>query len=159
MYPARVCCNSHAPFCTRLLLSLGTPSPGDTYTQYFIHRNSCHLTKNGGSFCTQGGPDNSADCCIGVPPGGDDGSTCSAFWLDGGTGDSPPGWKEEIDGDRGCMNPNYMSYNDGSGPKEIFLPSGTFQHALDAYDHKNFSALIVYRKFAEVMGNVTGIVS
>lgn len=157
MHPAGVCCSSHAPFCVNLMLGLGASSPGTDYTQYFVHQDGCHLSKNGGSYCTQGGPDNTDGCCIDKSPGGDNDNTCSAFWLDGDTGASPHGWKEDTDGDGGCMDPNYMSYNDGSGAKKIFLPNGTFQHALEAYNRKDFSALAAYKTLVEIMGNDTGV--
>lgn len=158
MQPAGVCCSSYAPFCGNLMLGLGASSPETEYTQYFVHQANCHLSKNGGSYCTQGGPDNTAECCIDMPPGGGDANTCSAFWLDGNTGALPHGWMENTDGDGGCMDPNYMSYNDGSGAKKIFLPNGTFQHALKAYKRKDFSALAGYKALVEIMGNDTGVV-
>ncbi|KUI63037.1 hypothetical protein VP1G_10153 [Cytospora mali] len=158
MHPANICCNSHAPFCVNLMLGLGASSAGNDYTQYFVHQDNCHLSKNGGSYCTQGGPNNAASCCIDMPHGGGDGATCSGFWLHGDTGASPHGWKEGTHANGGCMDPNYMSYNDGFGVKKIFLPNGTFQHALDAYNRNDFSVLAGYKALVEVMGNDTDIV-
>lgn len=63
----------------------------------------------------------------------------------------------DMDGDGGCMDPNYLSYNDGSETKKIFLPNGTLQLALEAYNRKDFSALAVYKSLAEVMGNDTEV--
>lgn len=54
------------------------------------------------------------------------------------------------------MDPSYMSYNDGSGVKKIFLPNGTLQHTLGAYNRKDFSALAGYKTLVEAMGNETG---
>lgn len=159
MHPASVCCNSYAPFCVNLMLGVGVVPKPFIYTQYFIHQDNCQLNKNGGSYCTQGGVDNTADCCSDIPPGGGDGSTCSAFWLNGNTGATPHGWKRDADadGNGGCMDPNYMSYNDGSGVNKIFLPNGTFHHALEAYNRKDFSALAGYKTLVEVMRSDTDV--
>lgn len=157
MHPAGLCCSSHAPFCVNLMLGLGASSGENDYTQYFVHQTGCNLSKNGGSYCTQGGSGNTANCCIDMPPGGGDGSTCSGFWLDGDTGASPHGWKKETEDDQGCVDPNYMSYNDGSGTNKIFLPNGSFQHALEAYNRKDFSALAGYKALEDVMGDGTDL--
>lgn len=143
------------------MLGLNTSYPRQKFTQYFMHQSQCRLSA-GASYCTQGGPDESAQCCIPLPTARADidNKTCSGFWLNGVTGSSPPGWEAEAEKEAGdCMDPNYLSYTDGLEVRKIYLPHGTLQQALDAHKDKNFSALAMFKTLTEVYGNDTGMVS
>ncbi|ROV98756.1 hypothetical protein VMCG_06748 [Cytospora schulzeri] len=97
---------------------------------------NCNL-HNGYKTCSQHGAGHT-DCCIDIF--GYENSKCSAVWGMnlGGRKDNVTTWKGT---QRDCVQPNKMVYNDGDGTREISLPNGTLQEAMDWYKKKNYTAL------------------
>lgn len=40
-----------------------------------------------------------------------------------------------------CLEPNFLSYNDGGKQRKITIPDGSFEHAMEMYARGNFEAL------------------
>lgn len=147
-HPGDFCCMSASPFCTTFQLS---NSGANVASIWAVSGQGCNL-HDGYKTCTQKGVGH-RDCCIDIF--GYDTSTCSAFW-----GINLGGKEEEGDGlaagggtRGGCVQPNKMVYDDGQGMREIFLPSGTLQDAIDLYNNKDYAALGGYNTWEEVMGS------
>ncbi|KUI69721.1 hypothetical protein VM1G_04789 [Cytospora mali] len=147
-HPGDACCYASSPFCTTFQLG----DTGDNLASIWaMSGKNCNL-KNGYSTCSQHGSGHT-DCCIDIF--GHDTSTCSAFW-----GMNLGGGKDEVTADANatngeCVQPNKMVYKDGNGIKEIFLPNGTLEKAVDSYKKKDYAALAGYSAWVDVMGNDT----
>lgn len=144
--PGDKCCGTSDPFCTTFQLS---NTDDNLSSIWAISGSGCKL-QNGYKTCSQHGAGHT-DCCIDIF--GYNTSTCSAFWgmnLGGGKDVAPA---NVTDGE--CVQPNKMAYNDGTSMKEIFLPNGTLNNALESYKAKDFAALAKYESWEQVMGNDT----
>lgn len=133
--PSNTCCNNASPYCEKVKLNGG--SAGNTLLA--VSENNCDLT-NIYATCSNIGD---AGCCM-SPAAGASTAACSSTWLVSARENE----KSKEDSTE-CMDPNKLTYNNGTGMREIIIPVGAFQSVMDEYHDKNFTALGLYASWTD----------
>lgn len=127
------CCTSKEPFCETFILS----QIGGSFDHYAMTGQSCQQTNGGYSYADDTDPIRE---CIDLPSGASR-KTCSFYWRPQVPGERQTLTPNNATGDMKCQEPNKMVYHNGTAVREIYLPNGTFQKAMDDYVEKNYTAL------------------